>query len=186
MTGKRLVATLGAVAIAMAATACTPLGEERVLFFPTAAHLDEQGENWVVPVEGWVYVPKRGAPLRRWGWWWLTRPLGLEDKEYEQAREIFDERADAFLVDGKSGRVIFVHVGEESHMSPPTDSAGRFGFSINLPVAQAQSLAAASRLAFHARRSTPHGTYYFQGRSHLVDPTGVSVLSDIDDTIKIS
>lgn len=166
---------------------CTTTGVERVLFFPTAAHLDAKQEHWVVPIEGWVYVPKRGRILRNWGFNWLVSKLGIkEDKEYEEARKIFEARADSFIVDGKRGRILFVHIGDEKHISPPTDSAGRFGFEITLPVEKANALARDNKLTYWARRETPLGKYYFHGASYLIGPTGVSVISDIDDTIKIS
>ena len=179
--------TLFCAAAVLSLAGCTSTGAERVLFFPTAAHLDEKQENWVVPIEGWVYVPKRGRILRNWGFNWLASKLGLKkDEEYEAARKIFEARADSFIVDGKPGRVLFVHIGDERHMSPPTDSAGRFGFEIKLPAEKASELAEDNRIQYRARRKTLGGTYYFLGHSLLVGPTGVSVISDIDDTIKIS
>ncbi|MHC4984353.1 MAG: hypothetical protein ACYTF6_14450, partial [Planctomycetota bacterium] len=38
--------------------------DEEVIFFPTAAYLDEGSSAWVVPVHGWIYEPEEESVWR--------------------------------------------------------------------------------------------------------------------------
>src|SRR3712207_5411960 len=38
--------------------------DERVVFFPTAARLGDDGRRWLVPIHAWVFEPEESDPLR--------------------------------------------------------------------------------------------------------------------------
>lgn len=42
------------------------LSDERVVFFPTAAHRGEDNASWEVPIHGWIYEPEFRDPSRRY------------------------------------------------------------------------------------------------------------------------
>jgi hypothetical protein len=155
--------------------------DEEVLFIPTAAHLDK-GE-WVVPVHGWIYEPERGDLLRRKALEELSDSLGLKDGSVESKR--FRERAAAFLYDNERGKEISVRIGEKVVQLGESKPNGHFHGTIRLSAGEAKQLAEDGWVAFRAiTREGDRRT--FEGRALLLQPAGLSVVCDIDDTLKVS
>ena len=157
--------------------------DERVVFFPTAARLSDDGKSWIVPIHGWVFEPEtndffRFVALRR-----LRTALELEPGA--PTTETFDRRVRLFLVDSERRKRIAIRIGEKEHTLPASDTDGHFAKTLELPVETVDRLAEEGRLRFQAVMQADDDRE-FAGLVHLVPPTGISVLSDIDDTIKIT
>ncbi|MEQ2007985.1 MAG: App1 family protein [Limisphaerales bacterium] len=150
--------------------------DERVLFYPTVARRDAAGGEWRVPVHGLVFEPERRALTAAA----LRTALGLVAEPKDAAeRKVFESRASAFLVDNERGKQISVRVGER--MFPIGESAadGHVRGEFRLPDADAKPVI--------FRAVTRAGdTREFRGTAHLLADTGLSVISDVDDTIKVS
>jgi len=150
--------------------------DERVLFYPTVGWRDAAAGEWRVPVHGLVFEPERrvltAAALRT--------ALGLVAEPKDAAeRKVFESRARAFLVDNERGKRISVRVGTRNYFVGESAPDGHVRGEFRLPNADAKPVTfTAVTRAGDARE--------FRGNALLLRDTGLSVISDVDDTIKVS
>ena len=153
--------------------------DEEVMFFPTTARY-LTADAVELGVEAWVYEKERrpgiAAVFRRY---LRLDPATLTPEE----NAAFLERVRLFLTDSEGGKLVPITVTTpltdepRSLGLPVTPPSGRTSARLNIP---APLQADAEWIAFEARG--PSKT--FRGRALLVPEEGVSVVSDIDDTIK--
>ncbi len=171
----------GAVLLPAAAGAESPIkSDERVVFFPTFAY--RAADSWVLPVHGWIFEPELDSHWRAA----LTGALGdvleLETTPAERAR--YERRLRWFLVDNERGKAVPVRIGGRRHRLAESGADGHFNSALTIPAA---ALAAAAGDFVPLRAITRKGDERrFSGRVQLVGPQGVMVVSDIDDTIKVT
>lgn len=156
--------------------------DERILFMPgTARRLDAQRIE--ADLHAWVYEPERRPGARTA----FARYLGIDLAALSAAeRERFRRRCGLFLTDSERGKEVVVRFAAAPARLlrlPATDAAGRGSLRAVIegvpPSGDARPLAFEAVLAEgDARR--------FTGRALLVPPEGLSVISDIDDTIKLT
>ncbi|MFN0128113.1 MAG: phosphatidate phosphatase App1 family protein [Verrucomicrobiales bacterium] len=147
--------------------------DEEIVFFTTAARRD--GDQWVVPVHAWVFEPEGDSRTRKGAIAGLIEALELDASAADS--EIFKERARWFLVDNESDKQVALTLA--SARLPETGANGHVQTDLRLPVQDKAEVTFSAQL--------PHGDKrVFSGRAVLVPEEGVSVISDIDDTIKIS
>ncbi len=159
--------------------------DEDIVFFPTAARLSEDLSHWVVPIHAWVFEPEADSLVRRATLDALARGLGLDQDADAAQSEIFKSRARWFLVDNERGKRIRITLTEGGEALGPSGANGHLSAELRLqrraPVEEADSF----WLGYGA--VLPEGDErIFEGQTILVAPRGLSVISDIDDTIKIS
>ena len=157
--------------------------DERVVFFPTAARLSDDGQNWTVPVHGWIFEPEAGDRLRNAGLKQFRKALGLDPKQASTA--IFEKRARLFLVDNERGKRVAIRIGSGTHTLGSSGRDGHFTGTVSLSAEIVRELSSNGRLSYRAvTRSGDRRE--FRGMVHLIEPEGVSVISDIDDTVKVT
>lgn len=157
--------------------------EETALFFPTCGHFDEQRQSWVVPLHGWLFRPDEASRARRFALEGLRRALDIEPTEEEEP--VFTRRAWPFVVDNVDARELSVQVGGDFVLLEPTGENGHALGTMRLSATEATALASKGWLTYRA--DTADGdNRRFQGAVQLLPPRGVSVISDVDDTIKLS
>jgi phosphatidate phosphatase APP1 len=156
-------------------------------FFPTYGF--RAGSNWEIPVRMWFHT-NHGFVERM-----LAEVAGGFHNLTDQERKNFGDRmADLVSSDVKLKPVMIVFdrdqqqrqfpIVDETGVAERTDLNGAIDGTLRIPTAFGDQLLASSSdgwLDFHAADGTP-GT----GRVQLLEPTGKSVISDIDDTIKIT
>ena len=162
--------------VAASAFAADLRSDERVLFYPTVAGQDAASGEWRVPVHGLVFEPERRALTAAA----LRTAFGLLAEPKDAAEhKVFDLRAKAFLVDNERGKQISVRVGERELPIGESAADGHVRGELRLPGAEANPVTfTAVTRASDARE--------FRGTAHLLAATGLSVISDVDDTIKVS
>jgi phosphatidate phosphatase APP1 len=162
--------------------------DEQVVFYPTAAHQNAESGVWTVPIHGVIFEPEEGSVKRRVLLAVLRRSIKL-DKEDEQS-EIFRQRISKFLVDNERGKRIVVRLGKREAALPKSAANGHFRGSVELPVDEAKELLRdhgdKNGWVKYAAVMRAGDERIFAGRVQFVPVAGVSVISDIDDTIKIS
>ncbi|NOR80794.1 MAG: DUF2183 domain-containing protein [Methyloprofundus sp.] len=151
-------------------------GDETVLFFPGNAYL--KGGTWVVPVHGWIFEQEEGS---RWRRKMLdSLPSLLEIEPNDSNRAIYEQRTRMFLVDNEHRKKIEVEMlGKRFTMKPSQDNGHFYGeFHIaNNGQKSWQTFQAVTQ------KNDPR---LFEGKAQFIPHEGISVISDIDDTIKIS
>lgn len=166
------------------------MAQEQVTFYTTYGY--RQGDAWVVPMRVWVHE-RRGAAekvINR-----VATSMGsLDAGELANFRDrIQDFVADsqsrekvAFTFDHDPGQQVFrVEDGDGAY--PKTDLNGLIQGVITIPQAKAVELldrqgSPGGWLTFRAVSEGHAGT----GRVRLIGAEGLSVISDIDDTIKLT
>lgn len=178
-----VVSLLASVLLATAARAAPIKKDEDIVFFPTAARLSADTRHWIVPVHAWVFEPETDSLLRRVTLETLALSLGLDESAAES--RVFRDRARWFLVDNERGKRLRVTLSEGDESLGPTEPNGHLHAELRLQ----RRLPGAEAHSFWLRYGAvlPSGdSRTFQGETVFVASEGLSVVSDIDDTIKVS
>lgn len=161
--------------------------DETITFFPTWAALDEESGRWRVPVHGWVYEPEQDS---------LKRKLAIEALEHSlpleldaAGRALFRQRIRWFLVDNERGKQLSVRFGNTLFPLGVSAANGHFTATVELQPQEVAELVpqppADPWLSYRAVLA-PDDPRHFEGRVQLLAAEGLSVVSDVDDTIKVS
>ncbi|MFT5680292.1 MAG: phosphatidate phosphatase APP1 [Myxococcota bacterium] len=145
--------------------------DETVHLFPTIAHRSVRG--WQARIHAWVHEDGvlSGAMLSS-----LRRTIGLAGVRGD--REIFRRRGAHFLVDNERDKALEVTINGETFVLPSTGANGHTALTVTLPPE--------TPAGHHTMQVNTEDGRTFSGALHLVPPEGISVISDIDDTIKIT
>ncbi len=152
--------------------------DERVVFFPSMGWRIEGTGIWKVEFHGWVFRDKYN-PL-------ATRPLfemlGFKEEWKTMEHLLFEERLHPFLVDNKRRKQLTVRLGELVVQLRRTAPNGHVRHSIELPDDDMQAIRERAPAPDLIRYTLNDRTD--QGDIRLLAPTGLSVISDLDDTLK--
>jgi len=171
--------------------------EQHVIFYTTCGYIE--GHHWIIPMRLWVR--EKANEIRRLAAKGARRIIrkraGLEHLDDTQKR-IFMSRAEDFVADSQSREVVVFefendpdnepfHLTDMQGRSIKTDHNGLAHGTLTLSDHKAKRLldAQGSRsgwLTYRAVSENHAGT----GNVRLIQPAGVSVISDIDDTIKVT
>ena len=154
--------------------------DEHVIFFPGDAYPAASASAWHVPVHGWIYEPRFRSNLEEAA----ERLVEVDGNELEDdPGELFKRRIRMFLVDNEGGERVEVSIEGRARVAlPASGKDGHFHETVLL-----EDLSVAGRdpwIGFQA--TSEHEDRTFHGRARLLGSEGVSVVSDIDDTIKDS
>lgn len=178
-----LLAAEGLTLLPSAGLAAEVKNDELIVFFPTFASVSEDGQTWTSRVHGWIYEPESNGLLRNAAIAGFRNALGLAANDADS--RVFEQRARAFLGDNERGKRIAIQVGERVFDLEPSAEDGHFLGTVQLDAKTASVLAKNGRLRYTAV-TDQRDPRVFAGEIHLIDPAGVSVISDIDDTIKVT
>ncbi|MCU7852937.1 MAG: DUF2183 domain-containing protein [Candidatus Thiodiazotropha sp. (ex Monitilora ramsayi)] len=163
--------------------ASTIKSDEEVLFFSTAAHVDKSTSEWVIPIHGWIFEREEDATWRKAALSGLAKALGLEDDAVRN--RYFQERARMFLVDNERWKNPQIQIGDKRFKTERSAANGHFKGRIRLGQDEIAGQIQDGLLSFFAVTEV-EDEREFSGQVQLLPSEGVSVISDIDDTIKES
>ncbi len=154
--------------------------DDVIQFFTTSAQLDEEKHEWIIPIHAWVYEPE-DSRLR------LKSFESLIKNKYgiivdEHSRENFKTRSNLLISDNERNKKIVIELAGQRYTSNQTESNGHATWVVNLPESEFNS---GKSLSYQAVLK-PDDERIFNGSVRLLPPHGISVISDIDDTVKIS
>ncbi len=159
-----------------------------IAFFPTYARRSDNG--WRATVAGMVTRPLPEKSRRRTlAVAVLKRLLELDDADLDT--DVFRRRAESFLFQRVAGQQVTVELGGRHFDAGSSDRSGHFQASFDLDDDVVTGLVG-DQSGTLSRWITYHGVLDGSesdrptGRIQLVDETGLSVISDIDDTVKVS
>lgn len=180
---KKLLLTLTGFFLSLYATIShgSPLKEdETVLFFPVSAIQDSTG-SWSVPIHHWVFEKEEDAIGRK-----ITQKLFSEVFERlgvseEQAESpLTKQRLMWFLVDNQRNKRINISINGKRQK---LDVTGPNGHALTTVKIGTVDVKVGDWICFKVEDESKRK---FTGQAQLIPETGVSVISDIDDTIKVS
>jgi hypothetical protein len=162
--------------------------EDQVDLFDTAGHLDTSAgtPRWLFPLHGRVYRAadsrvRKGLVARL-----FEQRYGLEAEG--AAAGIFDERLGLLFADNQQGKAVAVRLqhpragGDAGWVLPPTAADGHARLQAVVPSLGGTAPEPMLPLQIDA----PDGRARPLSRLHLIEPTGLSIISDIDDTVKVT
>jgi hypothetical protein len=170
----------GRPAAALEPLAVTELrSDEELILFPALAHPQTDG-GWVGEVQAMVFERQTRALILPA----VERVIGLAARDLTPAESaIFTERARWLMIDHERRKRVVVKIGRETFDLGRTDELGQARGAIALAGTGAGE--AGRVLAIEAALPREE-LRRFAGELHLLSATGLSVVSDIDDTIKVS
>ena len=175
-----LVATHGAMALPL-----TP--DEDVIIFPVSAEVTEKSV-WKFPLHHWIFESDANSLTGKIGGKAIEETLelaGLSDDEVES--DTYKQRVKWFLVDNKGWKNLSVKVSQfnpfDSVPLATTDFNGHAYTDVYLALKKEMRARSWIKVDVDTLADDPRKFY---GEVQLIPENGVSVISDIDDTIKIS
>ncbi len=156
--------------------------DEHVILFTTNAHLIDNGRLWQADVHGWIFEPEEGSAWRSALANSFVKRLGLDKSALEESA--FRKRAAMFLVDNERNKRLTIDVAGESTQLAKSGSNGHFFSTIRFPADLIDQNCDGCREV--AIVSPAGDERRFAGRVQLIGEDGISVISDIDDTVKTS
>jgi phosphatidate phosphatase APP1 len=158
--------------------------DEEILFFPTYGRLDDKAGVWRFDVHGKVFEPENSSTKRAAFIAVLRVSVGgsadVTDKQF------LDERVRPFLVDNERGKSVTISIAGKQFQAGTSAPNGHFSESLTLDAESPGGTTKQSRVQPFEAVLRRGDRRTFIGHVHLIAPHGVSVISDIDDTIKHS
>jgi phosphatidate phosphatase APP1 len=159
--------------------------EDQVVLFPSVGHLAPDGKHWLIDVHGDVFAPGHLNLGKRVLLRLLKRTMRAKTEDLESA--IFQDRIARFVASDRPGRRIVLGMGEQLFALPKkTRRNGHFQALLRLSTTTANRCAETAAVGAEKYLETSVFGTPSLGQAYLVDPQGLSVISDIDDTLKHS
>lgn len=157
--------------------------DESVLLFPTAAHFADPADSWEIPIHAWVFEAEDDSLWRAALVAQAAALLRLDGQAPEN--DLFRQRAWMFLVDNERGQTVQLRVGDRDVSIGPTGANGHVQGLVRIGRAELAGVAENGWVAVETVLDAGDPRR-FAGAAQLLEPDGVSVISDVDDTIKVS
>ena len=180
-TQFKVWATLACILLGQGWTQAALRSDEEILFYPATAKPVRDGFD--VTLHGIVFEPEK-RPLMIW----MVRQLtGLEKEDLTEAEwEIFKQRCRYFLIDHERGKRFSVQLGPEKFSLSTSEANGHFDARIKWKTNSLAVPIHATNGAIALAVPVVDQKRHFPLELHVIEEQGLSVISDIDDTIKIS
>lgn len=156
--------------------------QEHVVFFTTHSWYDEHSKTWNIPIHGWVYELESRPIVRAMFGELLARKYGL--KKNSETEDNFSYRTQLLTADNERGKRIVINLLGRRYVLPKSEPNGHFKSVIAIPASEFDE-SIGNELSFDLVLR-PSDTRQYSGKSLLINAKGVSIISDIDDTVKLS
>ena len=150
--------------------------DETVVLFRTAGWLNQDTREWHLPIHGWVYEPARSTARKALFETILDERFGLTPDDKTESN--LERRLSLLIADNERGKSLIANLAGHDYALPPSVENGQFESTIVVPAADIANFLVDGRIEYRVGPVT--------SEIRLVGPTGLSVISDIDDTVKIS
>lgn len=157
--------------------------DEVVVFFRTSAWLDTTQQAWHIPIHGWIYEPEDSVARKTLFSSILENEYGLSPSAATDAN--FTRRINLMIADNERGKKIIISIAGANYSLTLSATNGHFESTLVIPIVDLEEFIENGCVRFSAL-SRANDPRVFTGEVLLVEPTGLSIVSDIDDTVKVS
>jgi phosphatidate phosphatase APP1 len=166
----------------LSACSGSPLkNDEDVWFFPTSANQISETE-WNVPIHHWVFEKEEKSITRKVTQKLLSEAIeGLGVSEEQANSPVVRQRLMWFLVDNKRKKQIKITLNGKVEKLSLTEPNGHTNTNIKL-----QNIKKLGGWQNYTVINSVKNSRNYSGEVQFIPKTGLSIISDVDDTIKIS
>ena len=154
--------------------------DEKVVFFPSYGYFKSSQSKWVIIIQGQIFEPSVSSIKRS------AAKSGFEAHTGStvQDEDEFWKRIRPFVSDNERGEKIKIKLGEKTYTMPDSSEGGHIKGKLTLTSSEVQQLVDSKGWITYTATSEDNRT--FTGKVQLIQANGVSIISDIDDTIMIT
>ena len=156
--------------------------DETIILFPTSGYINAENQ-WHVPLHGWIFEYEQDSLWREASVKVLLKSLQLDEESLDS--ELFKQRAWMFLVDNERGKKIRVSIESSIVQCGKSEPNGHFNCVATLSSSDISNIQKPLWISYGVKLKDGDQRK-FVGESQLLPAQGISVISDIDDTIKDS
>ena len=163
---------------------------EEMMLFPNVGFQRKEGD-WRLNLHGWRFQTSKknkllgessSAAAER-----IARLVATSDQIVYYNDTFQRDRLKPFMVQDETNEKIHIMIGKNHNYTTRTDGEGQFRTSFIIPDADVQELRKESNnKEVITYKAVGDNGDLWEGKVHLLERYGLSVVSDIDDTIKIS
>ncbi|CAF3492703.1 unnamed protein product [Rotaria sp. Silwood1] len=163
---------------------------EEMMLFPNVGFQRKEGD-WRLNLHGWRFQTSKrnkvlgessSAAAQR-----MARFLATSEQIVYYNDTFQRDRLKPFMVQDEKYEKIHIMIGTKHNYTTKTDGEGQFRTSFIIPNADVQNLKqTVNNNQVIGYKAIGDNADVWQGQIHLLERHGLSVISDIDDTIKIS
>lgn len=168
--------------LSISAHASTVKDDETVILFSTSGYMGSDNQ-WIIPVHGWIFEYEHDSLWRKSSLKVLMKSLELNGIDANNA--YFKKRAWHFLVDNERGKKVSVAIAGESFQCDKSRPNGHFKGVAELNFSVLPNHNNGGWINYEVKLKKDDKRKFI-GETQLLPKQGISVISDIDDTIKAS
>ena len=155
--------------------------DEVVTNFETYAHYDEKTDELVIDIHSWIYEPTTSQTKKDA---FISLIKSYTNYDGEVVSDI-DKRTSLFLADNQSSETLLINLNNKTYTLNDSNGAGDIVDEIRLSKNEYKNLI--DKKSFTYKVLMPKDDKrVFTGKVFNLDQNSTKVVSDIDDTIKIS
>lgn len=162
--------------------------KDSVVFYRSFGTYSPVGRCWHLEIAGSVYTTSH-RNLRKHVFLHLLKRVVKPAKQMEVHRRFLD-RARLFATITRKGQSVPIAIGEQAYALPDSMPNGHFQTVLTIPEAELepsiQCDAFGRRFVQFCANLPEQDARLFSGEIELISPEGISVISDVDDTIKVT
>jgi phosphatidate phosphatase APP1 len=153
---------------------------EKVVFFPSYGYFNSSHGEWVIIIQGHIFEPSASSIKRS------IAKSGFENftGSAVQNENEFWRRVRPFISDNERSEKVKIRLGRKTYTMPDSTAGGRITGKLTISNSEAQQLVDSKGWITYT--ATSENNRLFTGKVLLIQAIGVSIISDIDDTIKIT
>lgn len=155
--------------------------DETILFYPTYGKY-KSNSTVQVNVHGKIFEREEDSILRSGFVKILKQSIEINNDEEEK---MFKKRVHYFLVDNQRWKSIRIKIGNKEFKLPTTKANGHFIDNYTLDINKDNIQIENNSIDYQAKLPTDDKRQ-FNGKVYIIPDQGVSLITDIDDTIKLS
>lgn len=161
--------------------------DAELIFLPSYALRNDAGADWQIWIHAWVFEPESDSVKRKLFIDVAKKDIGLGRDDVRSKQ--FETMMRFLLVDQEQSQKIGVVIGGKQFYLGKTDRIGHVESTITVPDSDVKktiiNTGGARYITFYARTTTKPQRF-INGRARILEKSGVMVVSDIDDTVKIT
>lgn len=169
-------------------------GDENLVFIPSYSFYDKESNTYHIRFHAWVYESEASDKKRKLLVSAIKKSLDIDESEI--TGPLFEKRVQYLLYDNERNKWVSVNFGGDNYNLGDTDKTGHTERELVLPP-EILKKGLSPEINFDDFKLLPSWIKFtagsahdssriFEGRAKYLPPDGVLIVSDIDDTVKVT